>query len=216
MRRVIKITEAQLRETEGDAFKYLDANDDSHPFNGQSTITAQGKIDGETNGEPIFADRISKQRTPQSWARYRMYGSINMQPHADAKSIDINDVDEGVSIASKDTYTNTSSGDYDNTDKNGDKINDFDQDVANMGQGEGMETLSNGDPMDNLSVIPNGVDRQANLLINMVNRYNLSPKQIAMVLDKIQEAFPSVAQNSEEVKNVLRQQIDPNSIKDFD
>ena len=83
MRRIIKITESQLREAEGNAFKYIDANDDAKPFNGQSTITAQGKIDGETNAEPIFTDRIGKQRTPQGWARYRMYGNINKPPHAE-------------------------------------------------------------------------------------------------------------------------------------
>ena len=80
MRRIIKITESQLREAEGNAFKYIDANDDAKPFNGQSTITAQGKIDGETNAEPIFTDRIGKQRTPQGWARYSMYGNINKPP----------------------------------------------------------------------------------------------------------------------------------------
>ena len=83
MRKIIKITESQLREAEGNAFKYIDANDDAKPFNGQSTITAQGKIDGETNAEPIFTDRIGKQRTPQGWARYRMYGNINKPPHAE-------------------------------------------------------------------------------------------------------------------------------------
>ena len=40
MRRIIKITESQLREAEGNAFKYIDANDDAKPFNGQATITA--------------------------------------------------------------------------------------------------------------------------------------------------------------------------------
>lgn len=207
MRKIIKITESQLREAEGEAFKYLDTSDDSHPFNGHSTITAQGKLNGEENGEPIFTDRISKQRTPQAWARYRMYGSINKPAHAEAKPLGLDLFNEGVAI--KNTETDNQG------DENQDGIDDMYQNVASMGQGEGVETLSNGDPMDNLCVIPHGVDRLVNGLIDTINRLHLNPKQIAMVLDKIQEAFPEIEQNSEFVKDLLRQQIDPNSVKDF-
>lgn len=199
MKRIIKVTETQLRETEGNAFNYLDASDNSKPFNGQSTITAQGKLSGEENAEPIFTDRISKQRTPQAWARYRVYGNINMAPHA------VPNIYEGVKI------DNQNNGGIEN---NG--IKDFDERVSMMGQGNGLETMSDNDSNNNLCVIPNGIDRATNILINMINSYNLNPKQIAMVLDKIQESFPQIAKNGESIKSVLRQQIDPNSIKDFD
>lgn len=210
MKRIIKITEAQLREAEGDAFKYLDANDDAKPYNGQSTITAQGKIDGETNAEPIFTDRIAKQKTPQAWARYRMYGNINMRPHAESRPIDISVFNEGVSTTPTATY-NDKEADVAN---NG--IKDFDEHVAMMGNGNGLETLSDNNSNNNLCVIPQGVDRFTNMLINSINQHSLNPKQIAMVLDKIQEAFPQIQKNSESIKSVLRQQVDPNSIKDFD
>lgn len=200
MRRIIKITESQLREAEGNAFKYIDANDDAKPFNGQSTITAQGKIDGETNAEPIFTDRIGKQR----WARYRMYGNINMPPHAEPTYIFDRGLEEGVAI---DTDLQG--------DANKDGIDDMYQNVASMGQGEGVETMSNGNPMDNLCVIPAGVDRLTDMLIDSINQHQLNPKQIATVLDKVQEAFPQISQNSEFIKGLLRQQIDPNSVKDF-
>lgn len=206
MKRVIKITEAQLRETEGEAFKYLDTNDDTTPFNGQSTITAQGKLNGEENAEPIFTDRIGKQRTPQAWARYRMYGNINQAPHAKANNIDL--FNEGVSITPSVTVSDG------NTKDNG--INDFDEDIAMMGMGNGVETMSDNNNNNNLCVIPNGIDRITDRLINMMGSYNLNPKQIAMVLDKIQESFPQIAQNGEAIKRVLRQQVDPQSIKDFD
>lgn len=206
MKRVIKITEAQLRETEGEAFKYLDTNDDTNPFNGQSTITAQGKLNGEENAEPIFTDRIGKQRTPQAWARYRMYGNINQAPHAKANNIDL--FNEGVSITPSVTVSDG------NTKDNG--INDFDEDIAMMGMGNGVETMSDNNNNNNLCVIPNGIDRITDRLINMMGSYNLNPKQIAMVLDKIQESFPQIAQNGEAIKRVLRQQVDPQSIKDFD
>ena len=87
MKRIIKITENQLLEADGDAFHYLDANDGAKPFNGQSTITAQGKLNGEENSEPIFTDRIGKQRTAQSWARYRMYGNINKPASTEPRGI---------------------------------------------------------------------------------------------------------------------------------
>lgn len=206
MKRVIKITEAQLRETEGEAFKYLDTSDDTSPFNGQSTITAQGKLNGEENAEPIFTDRIGKQRTPQAWARYRMYGNINQAPHT--KSNNINLFNEGVSIKPSVTVSDG------NIKDNG--INDFDEDVAMMGMGNGVETMSDNNNNNNLCVIPNGIDKVTDRLINMISDYNLNPKQIAMVLDKIQESFPQIAQNGEAIKQVLRQQVDPQSIKDFD
>ena len=202
MRRIIKITESQLREAEGNAFKYIDANDDAKPFNGQSTITAQGKIDGETNAEPIFTDRIGKQRT--GWARYSMYGNINKPPHAEPTYIFDRGLEEGVAI---DTDLQG--------DANKDGIDDMYQNVASMGQGEGVETMSNGNPMDNLCVIPAGVDRLTDMLIDSINQHQLNPKQIATVLDKVQEAFPQISQNSEFIKGLLRQQIDPNSVKDF-
>lgn len=196
MRRIIKITESQLREAEGDAFKYLDTTDDTNPFNGQSAITAQGKLNGEENGEPIFTDRIGKQRTPQSWARYRMYGNLSRRPYA---------TNEGVSL------TNGQQNDSDN-----DKIDDMYTNVASLGSGNGVETLSDGTKEDNLCAIPYGVDYISDNLIKAIRQHDLNPKQIAMVLDKLQEAFPEIGENSEIVKSLLRQQIDPNNIKDFD
>lgn len=196
IKRIIKITEAQLREAEGDAFKYLDANDGTKPYNGQSTITANGKLNGEENGEPIFTDRISKQRTPQAWSRYRMYGNLSMMPHTEQDNFN-----EGIAVSDG------------NIEKNG--INDFDEKVAMMGQGNGLETMSDGNSNNNLCVIPNGIDRATDILINQISQYNLNPKQIAMVIDKIQEAFPQIGQNGEAIKQVLRQQIDNKSIKNF-
>lgn len=196
MRRIIKITEKQLREAEGDAFKYLDVNDDTKPYDGQSTIMSNGKLNGENNAEPIFTDRISKQRTPQAWARYRMYGNVNMRPHAEQDIFN-----EGVAVSDG------------NIENNG--INDFDEKVAMMGQGNGLETMSDGNSDNNLCVIPNGIDRATDILINQISQHNLNPKQIAMVIDKIQEAFPQIGQNGEAIKRVLRQQVDNKSIKNF-
>lgn len=188
MKRVIKITESQLIEAEGDAFHYIDTSDDSHPFNGQSTITAQGKIDGEENAEPIFTDRIGKQRTPQAWARYRLYGNINNQPHARANNIQ--GFNEGVSLApskANDEYSLNDNGIDDFTEKNAYFLGDNEQNLFTM--------------------IPSDVNRVTDRLIKLMNDHNLKPKQIASVLSKILSCFPTVSQNSSTIKTALRQQI---------
>lgn len=167
MKRIIKITESQLRETEGEAFKYLDTTDDTTPYNGQSTITAQGKLNGEENGEPIITDRIGKQRTPQSWARYRAYGNINMYPHKDKSNFINDNLDEGISV-----------GD----DKDNDGVPDHYENVGDMG---GLDILSDGDDSNNLTVIPKSVDVKLELLNKAME--NLSPKQKAMVINNFLE-----------------------------
>ena len=165
-RRIFKVTESQLRETEGEAFKYLDTSDDTNPYNGQSTITAQGKLDGETNAEPIFTDRIGKQRTPQSWARYRMYGNINRAPYSESDFFDDEDLFEGVNIGDKDN----------------DNVPDYFEEVGDMG---GLDTLSDGDDSNNLTTIPKGVDNKLDLLDNAMGRLN--DRQRAMVINNMLE-----------------------------
>lgn len=151
MKRIIKVTESQLRETEGEAFKYLDSTDDTKPYNGQSTISAQGKLNGEENGEPIFTDRIGKERTPQSWARYRSYGNVK-----------------------------TMSESF--NDKDNDNVPDFYENIGDMG---GLDTLSDGDEDNNLTMIPKSVDNKLDIL--NASMQNLSPKQKAMVINNILE-----------------------------
>lgn len=162
MNRIIKVTKAQLREAEGDAFKYLDANDDSNPFNGQSTITAQGKLDGEENGNPITTDYVGKQLTNKSWSRGHMYGNINQKPHA----VYNDELIEGVTT----------------NDSDNDDVDDHYENVGDMG---GLDTLSDGDDSNNLTVMPKGVDTKLNILIQSM--INLTPKQKAMVVNAFLE-----------------------------
>lgn len=199
MKRIIKITENQLLEAAGDAFHYLDANDGAKPFNGQSTITAQGKLNGEENSEPIFTDRIGKQRTAQSWARYRMYGNINKPASTEPRGIY-----EGVALKT------SLQGD---TNKDG--IDDIFTDVASMGQGNGVEALTDGDELNNLTVIPKEVERRIKLLVDSIRENNLSPKKIAMVVNKLEKELPDLGNNTTFIKRLLQQQIDPNDIKYF-
>lgn len=199
MKRIIKITESQLLEADGDAFHYLDANDGAKPFNGQSTITAQGKLNGEENSEPIFTDRIGKQRTAQSWARYRMYGNINKPASTEPRGIY-----EGVALKT------SLQGDA-----NKDGIDDIFTDVASMGQGNGVEALTDGDELNNLTVIPKEVERRIKLLVDSIRENNLSPKKIAIVVNKLEQSLPELRNTSTFIKRLLQQQIDPNDIKYF-
>lgn len=74
----IKITERQykmLQEVSDKDFSYF-KNDDTKPYDGQMNVTANGKIDPETNANPTTGDKVQRSMTPQGYARYRSYGNI--------------------------------------------------------------------------------------------------------------------------------------------
>ena len=74
MKRIIKVTENQLRETEGAAFEYLDISNDN-PYGNNSEISADGKIDNIEFGEPVTGDEVSNTMTNQVYNRfYNTYG----------------------------------------------------------------------------------------------------------------------------------------------
>ena len=69
MKRIIKITEKQLKETEGDAFEYLDINNDV-PYGNNSEINATGKVNSTEYGIPTIGDKISDTMTNQMYNRF--------------------------------------------------------------------------------------------------------------------------------------------------
>lgn len=75
MDKIIRVTEHQLRETEGVAFKYLDSSNDTPSSNGSSEIGVTGKTDDNEYGKPVDSDKIAHTLTVQGYDRYRMYGS---------------------------------------------------------------------------------------------------------------------------------------------
>lgn len=78
MGRIIKITEEQFRkiqETIDDEFVGF-SNSDVKPYDGHTNISADGKLNGEENGNPMPSDKMSKSLTPQSYSRYNSYGRI--------------------------------------------------------------------------------------------------------------------------------------------
>jgi len=76
----IKITQKQYRkllEASEDDFVYL-TNSDTTPNDGLKNITANGKIDSETNAKPTTGDKVAKTTTPQY--RYRFHGNVTPLP----------------------------------------------------------------------------------------------------------------------------------------
>lgn len=76
----IKISEEQykmLQEASEDVFSYV-TDSDFKPFDGQSSITADGKIDGETPSDNrLTGDKVAQMRTIDGWNRYRTYGGAH-------------------------------------------------------------------------------------------------------------------------------------------
>lgn len=151
--RLIKLTEKQLREAE---FTYLTGTDTPH-YDGQSHVSAQGKLDIDKDGKPVDSNDVSNVVTPQSYNRYfpRDYGMKRPYMSADNLIGENADMD----------------GDLDN---NG--VDDYYEKPE-------LDSKSGNDIVQ----IPQGVQRKVEILLGDVKR--LSPKQQAVVLDKIIEAL---------------------------
>lgn len=84
-------------------------------------------------------------------------------------------------------------------DQNNNKIDDFYENTSNT----------------NVN-IPQSIVSAVSNLSSKMKTYTLSPKQIAFIISQLIEKNPILSNNSEMVKSLLRQKIDPTNIKDFD
>lgn len=167
----IKVTERQYRiiqEAIDNTFAYIDEKD-TIPYDGQKNISADGKIDGETNGDVTIGDKVSKTVTPQSFLRYRGIGYGRFQPYTMQPNMVDSDMqcDEGIQP---------------NNDKNNDGIDDF-------YNNDELDLLGDDDADNDLVKIPQGIVTKSDILIDAVNSNNLTSKQQAIILNKIIEAF---------------------------
>ena len=160
----IKITEKQyrmLQEADEEVFSYT-TDSDVKPFDGFGGVNVDGKIDGETNAEEkVTSDRVEKMRTMDGWNRYRTYGRL--YPTV---------VREGVITKGNDANKSDDIGEVPSAIKNNKDLN----------------TLTN-DKKDDLTRIPQGVQDKINLLLDVVNKANLTAKQKGIVLNKLIEAL---------------------------
>lgn len=165
-RKIIKLTERQLKETQGDAFAFLDGND-TPAYNGQSEISVTGLVDDEEFGYPTTGDEIADDFIPQTAFRLNaMYGY------------------GGYGRLREDTAQPmpTPQEHGENEDKDGDHVNDFYTNKT-------LDTLSNGDNNDNLAKVPEGAQTRLNALIQTMNSEKLNLRQVAMILNKFLESY---------------------------
>ncbi len=104
-KKIIKVTKKQLKETEGDAFKYLDTDNNVPSSNGNSEIGVTGKIDDNNYGEPSNSDKIANTLTPQGYNRYRMYGNNVIPGWIKESDINNDGVDDFYNHAELDTLS---------------------------------------------------------------------------------------------------------------
>lgn len=161
MKRIIKLTEKQLKEVDNDTFTYLSGSDVSN-YDGQTHISVSGKLSDDEYGNPSTTDKISNTLTPQTYSRYGIgvYGrrkNINEEESMDSNN------------STKDT--------------------DDDNNINNFYKKDELDILGNDVNNDNLTKIPEGVDYKLNLLLDEMNSSKLTPKQQAIVLNKMIEVI---------------------------
>ena len=168
MKNIIKLTERQLHEIEGVSFEYIDGNDETNEYDAATEIAVNGTPGVTIAGglEDIYndtSDDIAAQITRPGWsALYGMYGSgrrLHEQQNQQQPQQQVNPED-----------------------KNGDNVDD---DYTK--QNGNLDTLSNGNPTDNLAVVPQTTLDKADLLLNAMRTEKLSGRQCAIVLNKIIE-----------------------------
>lgn len=94
MPRIIKLTNTQLKEAEGDNFVYLDSDNDKPSCDGNSHVSVDGKIDDDTVGNPTTSDDVSKMTSPQSYNRFYGYSSSCRNSMREGVDVNKDNVDD--------------------------------------------------------------------------------------------------------------------------
>ena len=88
--KIIKLTEKQLKEAEGNSFEYLNGSDVGN-YTGNTEISPVGKVSDDEYGNPVTTDDIAKQITPNSYNRYGSYIYSNNRSIKESFEDDDND-----------------------------------------------------------------------------------------------------------------------------
>lgn len=119
MKKIIKLTERQLREAENRLFSYsLDS--DVPNCAGNSEISVGGKLNNREMGEPKDADYISNELTPQGYGRYwhgygNFYGALHQIADYDPFEFEIDDSDDDIELGESKKKRSTLINEIDNT-----------------------------------------------------------------------------------------------------
>ena len=168
MRRIIKVTESQLRITEGDAYAYIDDENNDTPHYNQTQTSAQGYVDDAEFGGPLTTDQADVM-TPQNWYRgYRGAATTTFIPNTDVFDYD------------RQPYLKEAMNDDD-----GNGIENFDEvdDDANPI----IDVLSNNDEDDNLAYISKTIEKKTDELIGLLQ--GVASRQQIYVLNNLIQAL---------------------------
>ena len=84
MGKIIRLTETQynlLNEDFDSGFNYIGDSDVPHN-DGQVNITANGKLNGDENGNPVTSDKVEKMVTPQQYYNFVTFGRSSLGTRA--------------------------------------------------------------------------------------------------------------------------------------
>ena len=103
MRKIIKLTERQLREAQEGIFQWNTGREVEN-CSGNSKISVSGKLNDNEMGKPVDSDYVEDELTPQGYGRYwhgygNFYGALHQV--ADYDPLDLEDKDGTVSEEKK-------------------------------------------------------------------------------------------------------------------
>lgn len=103
MRKIIKLTERQLREAQEGIFQW-NTGSEVENCSGNSKISVSGKLNDNEMGKPVDSDYVEDELTPQGYGRYwhgygNFYGALHQV--ADYDPLDLEDKDGTVSEEKK-------------------------------------------------------------------------------------------------------------------
>ena len=119
MKKIIKLTEKQLREAENGLFSYT-LDSEVPNCMGNSEISVGGKLNDREMGEPKDAGYISDELTPQGYGRYwngygNFYGALHQIADYDPFEFEIDDSDEDIGLGESKKKRNTLINEIKNT-----------------------------------------------------------------------------------------------------
>lgn len=172
MKKNIKISFEQYKmlcEVNSNNFSQIITDDPIEPNNALSQISADGyKNDEDYADTKTTSDTDAAKKTPQGYVRYQRLGNSHYAHLMESDADDISDIRE---VKIKNPQSEENPDFYD----------------TGVIPDDNIDILSNGNPDDNLVVIPQDVQHKIDLLINIVKQNNLKPKQQAIVLNKMVE-----------------------------
>jgi hypothetical protein len=161
MKRIIKLTEAQIREVGNDGFNYLNGGDIPN-YNGQTHISATGKLNQEEYGNPTTTDDVANKLSNQPY---------NLQ-----------------SIGTR-TYRQRTNEDGSQTDMNNGQMPNL-PNLDSNGDGNIPTNASDIEKNEDNITIPMAINTKLELLSKALNTTKLTPKQKGIILNKIVDLMP--------------------------